>query len=113
MRLETITLTTTDSATLIRCTRYSDKWRVYWSNGKEHFIQATPETKYELWDGSYLIDTLKQVTFLDLTEPERFALYTQETGKEAQRKYKGDMIYNKLYLEWVKTHELKWKGREW
>lgn len=112
-RLETITLNYTDSTTLIRCTRYSDKWRLYFYNGTEKFIQATADTKYELWDGEYKIAELRQKSFLEYTKPERFALYHTETGKDAQRKHKGQMITNKLYIEWEKTHELKWKDREW
>lgn len=113
IRLETITLQYTESRTLLRCKRYSDKWQLFYPNGKNTFVQATADTKYELWDGEYKIAELRQKSFLEYTEAERFALYHTETGKDAQRKHKGQMITNKLYTEWEKAHELKWKDREW
>jgi hypothetical protein len=113
MRIEIITNNLTQSKSILDCNRYPDKWEIIYPSGKSMWVKATFEHQYELWDGAYKIDELKVTPFKDLSQADQFALYHKATGKDAQRKHKGELITNKKYLDWAKTQTLKQKDREW
>ena len=113
MRIEIITADLIESRTLLKCSRYLTKWQLVYPSGKSEWVSATLSTSYEFWDGDHKIAELAVTPFEDLSQEQQFSLYHKATGKEAQRKHKGELITNKKYLDWAKAQTRKNKDREW